>query len=64
MFWGVKDNEGQTPLHYAVNCDETRCVEALLKLGAKSDIEDKNHQTAKSIASKEASKAVQALFRA
>lgn len=38
----LRDEEGQTPLHYAAVCDHVDCARLLLEKGADIDAEDKN----------------------
>lgn len=38
LFW--KDNDGQTPLHYAVVCEREAIAEYLVKHNADADLKD------------------------
>lgn len=49
-FKGSKDNEGETPLHYAVKFRSNKAFEALLKAGVEIDSADNNGNTPLSFA--------------
>lgn len=40
LYHYLKDNEGQTPLHYAAVCDRKSLAELLVKKHAATDIKD------------------------
>ena len=41
----IQDNQGMTPLHYAVLIEDIEIITALIDIGANIEISDKNGET-------------------